>query len=114
MVIVTYQSCQRQPSADTAATDVNNTSTRMMGDPGGICFLILGTLMSIVDAVQELSTEDCFAVGLNKANLLCSSCDTLKEFNLDILESNCRRCCNVDDVNATPTKYPRAQLEVCG
>ncbi|ROT78519.1 15 kDa selenoprotein [Penaeus vannamei] len=54
------------------------------------------------------------AVGLNKANLLCSSCDTLKEFNLDVLEANCRGCCNVDDVNATPTKYPRAILEVCG
>lgn len=40
----------------------------------------------VVEAVQELSTEECFAVGLNKANLLCSSCDTLKEFNLDILE----------------------------
>lgn len=28
--------------------------------------------------------------------------------------ANCRGCCNVDDVNATPTKYPRAILEVCG
>lgn len=85
-----------------------------MVDPGGIGLFIAATLLSIVEAVQELSTEECFAVGLNKANLLCSSCDTLKEFNLDVLEANCRGCCNVDDVNATPTKYPRAILEVCG
>ncbi|KAK3853017.1 hypothetical protein Pcinc_040418 [Petrolisthes cinctipes] len=59
-----------------------------MVDPGGVCLLILGTLIFVTEAVQELSTEECFAVGLNKANLLCSSCDTLKEFNLDILEAN--------------------------
>ncbi|XP_045596919.2 selenoprotein F [Procambarus clarkii] len=85
-----------------------------MLDPGGISLLVLATLIYIAHALQDLSTEECFAAGLNKANLVCSSCDTLKEFNLDVLESSCRKCCNVDDVNASPTKYSRAQLEVCG
>merc|ERR1712243_319192 len=87
-------------------------------DTGGLNGLILcaiGSLMALVEsAVSELSTEECFAVGLNRANLLCSSCDTLKEFSLQTLESNCRKCCQEDDVNSSPTKYPRAQLEVCG
>jgi len=84
-------------------------------DTGGISLLVFGVLMTWIEsAVSELSTEECFAVGLNKANLVCSSCDTLKEFSLQNLESNCRKCCQQDDVNSSPTKYPRAQLEVCG
>lgn len=86
----------------------------MMVDPGAVAVLVVSSVIAIVEATQSLSAEECFAVGLNRATLLCSSCDTLKEFNLEALESNCRQCCNVDDVNATPTKYPRAQLEVCG
>ncbi|XP_068212773.1 selenoprotein F [Palaemon carinicauda] len=86
----------------------------MMVDPGAVAVLVVTSLIAIVEATQSLSAEECFGVGLNRATLLCSSCDTLKEFNLEVLENNCRKCCNVDDVNATPTKYPRAQLEVCG
>ncbi|KAG7161953.1 putative Selenoprotein F-like 2 [Homarus americanus] len=52
----------------------------------------------IVEAIQELSTEDCFAVGfLNRANLLCSSCDTLKEFNLDVLDATDQKPGNNDN-----------------
>ena len=42
--------------------------------------------IALVEAAQSLSTEECFAFGLNRATLLCSSCDTLKEFNLELLE----------------------------
>lgn len=86
----------------------------MMVDPGAAGVLLVTALIAIIEAAQSLSTEECFALGLNRATLLCSSCDTLKEFNLELLENNCKSCCNVDDVNASPTKYPRAQLEVCG
>ncbi|KAK4328234.1 hypothetical protein Pmani_001353 [Petrolisthes manimaculis] len=73
-------------------------------------------MIIVIEAVQELSTEECFAVGLNKANLLCSSCDTLKEFNLDILEANCRQCCNIDDVQAfvksdRPASFPNLTIK---
>jgi anaerobic ribonucleoside-triphosphate reductase len=64
--------------------------------------------------VAKLTAEECMALGLNKNFLMCSSCDALKEFSLDSLESECKSCCEEDDVNATPTKYPRALLEVCG
>jgi len=92
-----------------------SASIMVVFDTGGITLFILGTLMTWIEsAVSELSTEECFAVGLNKANLVCSSCDTLKEFSLQSIESNCRKCCQEDDVTSSPTKYPRAQLEVCG
>ncbi|KAK8374858.1 hypothetical protein O3P69_017733 [Scylla paramamosain] len=84
-----------------------------MDGPGGLVFLLLGTLMSLVESITpDLSASECLALGLNRDNLMCSSCDTLKEFNLEVLEPNCRHCCTVDDVNAVPSKYPRAQLEV--
>lgn len=85
----------------------------MLLDTGPIGVILL-TLVSIVRSATELSAEECLALGLNKNFLLCSSCDALKEFNLDTLESGCRSCCTQDDVNSTPSKYPRAQLEVCG
>ncbi|MPC10268.1 selenoprotein [Portunus trituberculatus] len=86
-----------------------------MDGPGGLVFLLLGALMSLVESITpDLSASECLALGLNRDNLMCSSCDNLKEFNLEVLEPNCRHCCTVDDVNAVPSKYPRAQLEVCG
>ncbi|XP_076060589.1 selenoprotein F [Oratosquilla oratoria] len=85
-----------------------------MADPPGIVLYVLGVLIALVESL-EFSAEECFAKGLNQANLMCSSCDTLKEFNLDILEASCRGCCLDDDeLSSAPTKYPRAQLEVCG
>ncbi|RXG55326.1 15 kDa selenoprotein [Armadillidium vulgare] len=44
-------------------------------------------IVTLSEALTKLSVEECFEVGLNRANLLCSSCDSLKEFGLnEILE----------------------------
>lgn len=35
---------------------------------------------------SEFTAEDCWSLGFNKANLLCSSCDLLTKFNLDVIK----------------------------
>jgi len=40
----------------------------------------------ILAARAEFSAEDCSALGFSKANLLCSSCDTLADFGLQELK----------------------------
>lgn len=86
----------------------------MLLDTGGISLFIFSSLITLVRSATELSAEECMALGLNNNLLMCSSCDALKEFNLNTLEPDCRGCCTDDDVNSAPTKYPRALLEVCG
>lgn len=49
-------------------------------------------ILSIVICLQflksssEYSTEDCSALGYTKSNLLCTICDQLADFNLEILK----------------------------
>ncbi|KAK2565932.1 Selenoprotein F [Acropora cervicornis] len=48
--------------------------------------------------VSELTPEQCRDLGFS-VNLLCSSCDELKPFNLasePSIEENCRKCCHAD------------------
>lgn len=61
----------------------------------------------------EFSTEDCAALGFIKANLLCSSCDQLKDFSLDQIVDHCTQCCHNDKSVSNEKKYARAILEVC-
>ncbi|XP_030752739.1 selenoprotein F [Sitophilus oryzae] len=75
-------------------------------------FIII--FISLIEiAICEFSTEDCWTVGFNKANLLCSSCDQLTKFDLDILKNHCKECCRPDETNYTEKKYAKAILEVC-
>jgi len=37
-------------------------------------------------AFAEFTAEDCWVLGFNKANLLCSSCEQLPKFDLEILK----------------------------
>ncbi|XP_047523124.1 selenoprotein F [Pieris napi] len=61
----------------------------------------------------ELSSEDCSSLGFIKSNLLCSSCDQLKDFSLDQLVEHCKQCCHQDESAPKEKKYARAILEVC-
>jgi len=80
---------------------------------------------------SEFSTEECLKLGFNRANLKCTSCDLLGQYELSPLKEGCYGCCqNLDgtfggeptgnDVNDTdgapgaPKRYPKARLEVCG
>ncbi|XP_068916836.1 selenoprotein F [Tenebrio molitor] len=70
-------------------------------------------LFFVERCVAEFTTEDCWALGFNKANLLCSSCDQLTKFNLDVIKDHCKECCHQDETTVTEKKYARAVLEVC-
>uniref|UniRef100_A0A1B6E787 Selenoprotein F n=1 Tax=Clastoptera arizonana TaxID=38151 RepID=A0A1B6E787_9HEMI len=59
------------------------------------------------------STEDCWALGFNRANLLCSSCDQLKKYDLEMINDHCTSCCNKDETSPTIKRYAKARLEVC-
>ena len=74
-------------------------------------FYVLSITSSIVQA--EFSTEDCASLGFIKANLLCSSCDQLKDFSLEQLMEHCKECCHNDESASNEKKYARAILEVC-
>ncbi|CAG9091850.1 unnamed protein product [Plutella xylostella] len=70
-------------------------------------------LVTVTSVKSEFSTEDCASLGFIKANLLCSSCDQLKDFTLDDLISHCKECCHHDESDPKEKKYARAVLEVC-
>ena len=46
-------------------------------------------------AVSKLTPEECRKLGFS-SNLLCGSCNDLKQFKLDALVDNCQRCCEND------------------
>lgn len=71
------------------------------------------TLLMINHNKAEFSTEDCASLGFIKTNLLCSSCDQLKDFSLDQLVEHCKECCHNDESTPKDKKYARAILEVC-
>ncbi|XP_022789152.1 selenoprotein F-like [Stylophora pistillata] len=60
--------------------------------------------------ISELTPEECRDLGFS-VNLICSSCDELKPFNLTSelsLEQNCRKCCQADgQEEATKTTLVR-------
>ncbi|XP_017779057.1 PREDICTED: 15 kDa selenoprotein isoform X2 [Nicrophorus vespilloides] len=74
----------------------------------------LFTILAITPSIKsELSTDDCWSLGINKANLLCSSCDQLPKFNLEFLKDHCKECCHADDASNADKVYAKAILEVC-
>ncbi|XP_060520418.1 selenoprotein F [Cylas formicarius] len=62
---------------------------------------------------SEFSAEDCWSLGFNKANLLCLSCDQLRNFNLEVIEDHCKECCHAEESSTNIKKYAKAVLEVC-
>ncbi|XP_022120009.2 selenoprotein F [Pieris rapae] len=81
---------------------------------------MIGSYLTVAFAVllihscqAELSSEDCSSLGFIKSNLLCSSCDQLKDFSLDQLVEHCKQCCHQDESAPKEKKYARAILEVC-
>ncbi len=76
----------------------------------------ISVLMPSALAESSMSDAECKQAGFNRAELLCSSCDILSNFDLRQLGDGCRACCK-DDGSAEKRmfeKYPKAVLEVCG
>ncbi|XP_058792043.1 selenoprotein F [Phymastichus coffea] len=76
-------------------------------------FLIISVNLAVVST--EFTAEDCKLIGFNKANLLCSTCEKFKDFNLaDLYYTRCKECCLKDEGDSSASKrYPKAVLEVC-
>eukprot|EP00795_Rhopilema_esculentum_P010986 gene10986-19825_t len=49
----------------------------------------------ITVAIGKLSPEECRKLGFS-SNLLCGSCNDLKQFKLDMLVKSCQSCCEKD------------------
>jgi len=67
-----------------------------------------------VDVAAGMNVDSCLAAGFVKADLLCSSCDILANFNLGLLSKDCSACCSGEGGMKDMAKYPSAVLEVCG
>ncbi|CAH1271254.1 SELENOF [Branchiostoma lanceolatum] len=76
-------------------------------------FLWMVLLFLVTLVTCEFTSEKCQDLGFT-TNLLCSSCDELKQFQLQSLEDNCRQCCQQDNPGSTQQLFPGALLEVCG
>jgi len=66
-----------------------------------------------LECIADLAPEECRNQGFT-ANLLCSSCKELAQFNLTTLVSSCEDCCTKDQVEEVGVRFPFAHLEVCG
>ncbi|XP_064457133.1 selenoprotein F-like [Ornithodoros turicata] len=79
------------------------------------CAAVYILLASLIIAVSEaeLSAEECLGLGFRKPDLVCSSCQRLSRFDLDILKDDCGKCCRQTEDRDTAKKYAQAVLEVC-
>lgn len=58
-------------------------------------------------------SDDCQELGFIKSQLMCLSCDNLKEFGLEDIKEQCYHCCQKESGGSVGRKYPKAILEVC-
>ncbi|CAF2371820.1 unnamed protein product [Rotaria sp. Silwood2] len=66
-------------------------------------------------ASDSVSSNQCSNLGYAPKNLMCSSCNDLKQFKLGELEDSCRQCCVNDESEQNEAegkpKYHRAVLQ---
>eukprot|EP00794_Sanderia_malayensis_P016167 gene16167-17789_t len=58
----------------------------------------------------KLSSQECRQLGFS-SNLLCGSCNELKQFKLDKLVSSCQSCCEKDRTENEGKRYMAATLK---
>ncbi|CAO1297489.1 unnamed protein product [Diamesa tonsa] len=75
--------------------------------------VIIKNLSRFNYASSEFTVQDCKELGFIKSQLLCSSCDNLKDFGLEELKDHCQECCRKDSGTGGSRVYPKAILEVC-
>ncbi len=63
--------------------------------------------------MSEFTDHDCKELGFIKSQLMCSSCDNLKDFGLEDIREFCFECCQKESGTSTGKKYHKAVLEVC-
>ena len=77
---------------------------------GCLFYFILTFLIEFGKA--KWSPEKCSEVGYS-SNLLCGSCDDLKQFKLSALEETCRNCCETGKDESAEHRHAKATLKVC-
>jgi len=73
--------------------------------------ILLSYLISL--SLSEFTAQDCRELGFIKSQLLCSSCENLKDFGLEEIKEQCIECCQKESGSSVARKYPKAVLEVC-
>jgi len=68
---------------------------------------------AISAATEQLSADDCLALGFRKSDLQCLRCNELSQFDLSELKDSCLKCCQAEATDETAKKYYRAELSVC-
>lgn len=72
------------------------------------------SLLFLTTTPSLTNSASCTELGFS-SSLLCSSCRELKQFGLEVLEDECKQCCQADQGAASEEKkYAGAILEVCG
>lgn len=72
-------------------------------------------VQAICVRAEQLTADECLAMGFRKSDLKCFRCNELSQFDLTELKESCLKCCQ-SDASATEAvkKYTHATLEVCG
>ncbi|CAD5234224.1 unnamed protein product [Bursaphelenchus xylophilus] len=102
--------CVRQTSC--LKTKAEDSSKRIMQ----VFYTVLITVAVAVNGQlfeeEDLSPEECKEAGFNPATLKCGTCKLLPQYNLDLIVSDCEKCC-LKESDKGHEKYPLAQIEIC-
>jgi len=84
-----------------------------MEPPSWLAMFLLPLLSMLEVSLAKMSPEQCGDLGFS-SNLLCNSCDELKQFKLDALIHDCNNCCEQGkEEEAATATYASATLKVC-
>ena len=104
-----YQRQGKRDEANTRNTKQDKMDTKLLF---GCLFSFIFTLLFEFGRTK-LSPEQCSDLGYS-SNLLCGSCDDLKEFKLSAtLDESCRNCCEAGKEENSTQRHAKITLKVC-
>ncbi|EDQ90618.1 uncharacterized protein MONBRDRAFT_18443 [Monosiga brevicollis MX1] len=90
-----------------------------LGASGLVVLVLLASVWGVqsgangASSANRWSVVQCSEAGFTEG-LVCSSCQLLPKFELEVLSEACSACCQDDGMTqGQVTKYPRAILEMC-
>ena len=76
-------------------------------------FCVFALCLTQRDAFADFTAQDCLELGFIRGQLMCSSCEMLDDFGLELIKPHCKECCQRDELPTATRRYPKAILEVC-
>ncbi|XP_037934204.1 selenoprotein F [Teleopsis dalmanni] len=70
-------------------------------------------LVFATHTLADYTAQDCREIGFIKSQLMCSNCEKLDDFGLELIKPHCKECCTMDQKHTVQHRYPKAILEVC-